>query len=291
MGTTYIGGWPSLAFVPSRAVCVPAPRSTVVDAPVFIPAIVRVAVTRSRLRIARREPERSRGVDAATLLRRYETEARGLYRVFNTAAYRLYRSQSRPPREGDEPFATTSSLPYEPGDTFGDGIWYLSVSYFNGVIDSGFLPLGPAGETYLRLEIVSGDEVYAPPYGPGGWSLSNVGGGVVRIVGYYRQRGGLRAGQWSIAYTTDGTDPPADQPDVTVTIVPEGLAALEYDLPAQSDGTTVKVRLQTRRLDGATWRYSEDSEIKTIEVEATGGGEAAAPLDASSWVGRLPEYK
>lgn len=223
-------------------------------------------------------------------IRKCRVEARGLYRVFNTAEYRLYRSQVRPPQEGDTPFATTASLPYEPADVFGNGTWYVSMSYFNGVIDSGFLPLGQAGETYLRLEIESGSEVYAPPNGPNDWRLENVGGGVVRVLGYYRQGGGLRAGQWAIAYTTDGSEPAADTPDVTRSIVAEGLALLEYDLPAQGDGTTVRVRLQTRRLDDATWRYSEDSVIKTISAEATGGGAAAAPLDAYRWVGRLPEY-
>ena len=215
-------------------------------------------------------------------------EARGLYRVFNAAEYRLYRSSERPPRETDTPFATTASLPYEPADVFGDGTWYVSVSYFNGVLDSGFLPLGPNGETYLRLEIESGSEVYPPPSGPTGWGLRNVGSGVVRVVGYYRQRGGLRADQWALAYTTDGSEPAAGSPDVTVAISVQGMAILSYDLPAQSHDTTVKVRLQTRRFDDPSWRYSEDSVIKTINAEAEGGGAAAAPLDAYRWVGRQP---
>ena len=68
----------------------------------------------------------------------------------------------------------------------------------------------------------------------------------------------------------------------------QGMVILILDLPAQGDGTTVKVRLQTRRLDDATWRYSEDSVVKTISAAAAGGGEAAAPLDAYRWVGRQP---
>ena len=36
------------------------------------------------------------------------------------------------------------------------------MSYYNGLRDSGFLPIGPNGETYLRLDI-SGDAGHATP--------------------------------------------------------------------------------------------------------------------------------
>jgi len=199
----------------------------------------------------------------------YSFEARGRYRIFNAAEYRFYRSNSAPPVEGDTPFATNATLPYEPADTYADGTWYLSASYFNGIYDSGFLPLGAMGETYLRLDLAAGVETAAPPAGPLHWQLQNVGGGVVRIVGLYAEATGDRAGQWSIAYTVNGSTPPTDTPDVTQNMPAEGLAVLSYDLPAQANGTTVKVRLQTRRFDIA-YIYSENSEVQTATADAAG---------------------
>jgi len=217
-------------------------------------------------------------------------EARGLYRIFNDAEYRFYRSNVAPPQESDTPFATSATLPYEPPDTFADGTWYLSVSYFNGVLDSGFLPLGPNGETYLRLDLSGGQEINAPPNPPNDWRLEKRPNGVLRIVGIYLQTGNLRADEWAIAYTTDGTTPATDSPDVTVAMGNRGIAILTYDLPAQSDQTVVKVRVQTRRNDGTDqspqWVYSENSDAKTITADARG---PRSPVAAERWTGRLPE--
>ena len=199
----------------------------------------------------------------------YCLDARGLYRVFNDAEYRFYRSSSAPPVEGDTPFATNATLPHEPADTYADGTWYLSVSYFNGIYDSGFLPVGPRGETYLRLDLSGGVETGTPPGAPLHWHLTNVGGGVVRVTGIYAQTGSDRAVDWSLAYTVNGSTPATDTPDVNVTMIVGGLAQLVYDLPAQANGTTVKVRLQTRRLDSG-YVYSEDSTVETITADATG---------------------
>jgi len=128
--------------------------------------------------------------------RRY-AEHRGKYRVFNAAEYRFYRSDTAPPDEGDSPFATSASLPHTPTNIYADGIWYLSVSYFNGVLDSGFLPLGPNGETFLRLDISGAEESGSPPDGPATWHIEQRAGGVVGVVGFYMQGGhcGQRSGR------------------------------------------------------------------------------------------------
>lgn len=224
----------------------------------------------------------------AALRGKWYQAARGKYRVFNEAEYRFYRSNSGPPAESDTPFASNATLPYTPADTFADGTWYLSVSYFNGVMDSGFLPLGPAGETFLRLDLSGGEETGSPPAGPTDWRLEPVANGVVRILGFYWQTGDLRADQWAIAYTTNGGDPPADSPDVTQDMPEGNLGVLSYELPAQGHGTTVKVRLQTRRNDGTAespdWIYSEGSTIKTVTADASG---PAAPLAGHDWPGRV----
>jgi len=86
--------------------------------------------------------------------------------------------------------------------------------------------------------------------------------------------------------TTNGSEPPADDPTATVTIPPAGLAVLEYEVAAQSHGTTVKVRLQTRRQDDATWKYSEESTVLTITADAEGPVTAEA---LERWRGRVPD--
>ncbi len=226
----------------------------------------------------------SRTVCEPAFRAKYFCGARGRYRVFNAAEYRFYRDNSAPPAEDDAPFATSSTLPATPADAFANGTWYISCSYFNGVLDSGFLPLGPRGETYLRLDLAAGAVSGSPPAAPMDWRLEVRPGGVIRIHAlYFQSDAALRAGQWSIAYTVDGSNPAADAPDNTKAIAAAGLAILQYDLPAQGDGTTVKVRLQTRRDDGS-WVYSENSTIKTA-VASTGS--ATAPTGADRWPGRV----
>jgi hypothetical protein len=214
----------------------------------------------------------------------WQLEGRSRYRIFNTAEYRFYRSNT--PTPPSTPFATNASLPHTPTDTFGDGEWYLWVTYFNGIIESPFLPIGDHGETYRRIDISGGAAVDVPPYGPLEWHLERVAAGVVRVVGvYYHQDSTLRAEEWAIAYTNDGSDPPADSPDLTEEMPADGLCVLQYDLPGQVHGTNLKVRVQARRNDGS-WVYSEDSEIKSLTADATG---PTAPLDVDRYRGQLPQ--
>ncbi len=197
---------------------------------------------------------------------KYFVDGRGKYRVFNAATYRFYRSSTGPPAETDTPFATNASLPHEPADVFGDATWWVSVSYFNGVIDSGFLPLGPGAETYLRLDVAGGVEVGSPPRGPLDCRLGLVAAGVVRVLAVSCESGSLKPDTWAIAYTTNGSEPPADTPDVTQDMTASPTQVLEYDLPGQGDGTTVKVRVQTRRAG----IYSENSTVLSIDADAAG---------------------
>lgn len=210
---------------------------------------------------------------------------RGKYRIFNDAEYRFYRSDTAPPEEGSEPFATSSSLPYTPDDVYANGTWYLSMSYFNGVIDSGFLPLGPNGETCLRLDITAGEEVLSDPNKPLDWHLETRAGGVVRIVGVYYQSGDLRADEWAIKWTTGLGTPLPDNPNVTVAMPSRGVAILEYDLPAQEHGTRVSALVQTRRDDG-TWAYSNYVSYKSAYADSEG---PTTPLSAERWPGPIPE--
>lgn len=219
----------------------------------------------------------------------FYADLRGLYRIFNAAEYRLYRSDSAPPEEGSTPWTTSPTLPVTPDDTFADGTWYVALSYFNGVLDSGFLPVGPRGEPYRVLGIDSGVTVLAPPAGPGNWDLAAVGLSV-RVTAVYRDDSALGGQQWAIAYTFDGSDPPEDTPAITARIPTRGLAILEQLLPAASLGDTVKVRLQTRRNDGTVlmpiWRYSAGSVVKSIVLPSAG---PTAPIGGAQTVGRDSE--
>jgi len=216
-------------------------------------------------------------------------DARGLYRVFNDAVFRFYRSQAGPPLETDPPYATAAELPATPANPFADGTWFISCSWFNGVYDSGFTEIGPAGETYLVM-IVSAGVAHVPPRGPVTWSLVSIGGGVIRVAALlYVAPGTSDPDQWSIAYTADGSDPPQNTPGATAAMTTTAVVRrLEYDLPAQADGVTLKVCLQTRRNDGTAeapiWIYSTPSAVLSIVVDAIA---PTAPPVAVSWPGEL----
>lgn len=220
---------------------------------------------------------------------RYYVDYRDLYRIFNSAVFRFYKSTTGPPAETDTPFATSGTLPYTPADVFGNGTHYLSVSWFNGVLDSGFLPVGPNGETYLRIGVSGGVSFLGPPQTPINVRLILKPGGVVQVQAVYFELGGLRATQWAITYTTNGSTPgtpPAVSPTITAGIVGTNLSVLQYDLPAQADGVTVNLRLQVRRDDGGAWRYSEGSTVLSAIADALG---PAAVEGAGVWRGTMPE--
>lgn len=213
--------------------------------------------------------------------RRYST-ARGQYRVFNAAVYRFYRTDGSPPEEGDTPYATSATLPDTPATTFGDGDWYISSSFYNGVIDSGFLPLGENGETYIRLGLSGGVETGTPPQAPQDIRLGLEANGVVRVHALYFQAGSNRADTWAVGATFNGVDPVEDSPTLTPTMATSGLAVLALALPAQVDGTTVKVRTQARR--GIV--YSEGSSVLTVLADAEG---PTVPTYGESWPGGIAE--
>lgn len=229
---------------------------------------------------------------------RHYAAARGLCRVFNAAVYRLYRTgpyvaswppgtEGEPPAEGDPPWETCDALPYSPAGTFADGVWFLAMSYFNGVIDSGFYPVGPAGEPYLRLELSGGVEVGNPPQEPS-WSVEAIAGGKIRVSAYYAEDNADRADQWALQVKMDA--PPSDpvtDPPVTASITGDGVTVWSYDSDALV-GTTAHVRLLVRRNDGTAevpvWVYSPGT-VKTVAIDSSGPAAIAA---GEVWRGALP---
>lgn len=247
----------------------------------YPPPAVRVYRPILRRRGATPVPVRIMLVDFA----HHYLDARGRYRIFNDAEYRFYRSDGSPPDEADSPFATSSTLPSTPADTYADGEWYLSMSYFNGLVDSGFLPVGPNGETYLRVDIDSGDQQELPPQAPLAWWLEQ-SLGTVTIKGFYWEPGALRADQFSLNYALDGGSPLAGVTLYSTTIPSSGLAWFSYDLGPYIDGREVSVLLQTRRAIDGGWVYSEDNTVQDVVVDLTG---PAAVGQAEQWAGKLPE--
>jgi hypothetical protein len=205
---------------------------------------------------------------------RWYTEFAANYRRWNAPEYRFYWRPNNPIEPDHPPQATDASLPYTTDPTFGDGVWYFALSYSNGVLDSGFLPIGPNGEPYIRIEISGGVATASPPRSPFWARLVTEASGVVRILSYYAESATNRADEWAITYTTNGSDPGEGSPDATVAMTGGGVQVLSYALPGQSDGTTVKVRVQTRRNDGISespvWVYSIDDVIQTITADADG---------------------
>ena len=218
----------------------------------------------------------------------FSAESRGLYRIFNTSGYRFYWSNSGPPVAGSTPQAVNNTLVFTSSASLSDGTWYVSVSYFDGVLDSGFMPIGPRGQTYLTVVISGGVALPTAPSGPTKLSLRQIDGGVPQINGYYTKStdGVNAADHWAVSYTTDGSTPPNNSPSFTPTMA-GSLAILSLSLPAQTDGTVVKVQVQTRRLVSVgVYAYSLPSEVQSITIKTSG---PSSPIIANIWSGPLPE--
>lgn len=211
---------------------------------------------------------------------RRAASARGLYRIFNGEEYRFYRSNSVPPTLLDVPFASSQTLPYTPTDTYADGTWLLSMTYFNGVLESGFFPIGVNGQTYKTIEISSGAALDTRPSAPTNVTLAQLSGGVVRVSAVYNALvdGTNAATEWSISYTVNS----AHFATVILPINNAPFSILAYNLIAQSTGDIVEVTLEVRR--GST--YNLTSIPVSITIQADG---PTAPIGISSWVGNLPE--
>lgn len=225
----------------------------------------------------KRYPHLSRRTPPTAFLSRYEFDATGRYRVFNDAEFQLFDSTGDPlattPTEA-VPFAVSPVLPVTPADTYAAKVNKFSAVLFNGVLSSGFRPLGPKAQAYRSVYLLGGVVALDPPDSPGGWDLKTKAGGVVNIAGWYRSvPGELRAEDWALYFTFDGSTPSnplSDTPDATTPMPTEGVALLDYDLPAQANGTTVKVRVHTQRTDGVGDRFSEDSVVLTIIADDAG---------------------
>jgi len=174
-----------------------------------------------------------------------EIAARGLFRIFNAAGYRLYKSSALPLSLADL-WSTVSTLPATPG-AVADGTWYFGVSYFDGVYDGGFAPVGPNGEPYLTAVIASGAATPPPPAAPLSLILSEDAPGVCGVTATGPQLAAAALPyQWQLSYTVNGGA-------ATVLAYPYaagGVAVLAVELPAQAPASVIAVSLVIQRNDG-----------------------------------------
>lgn len=204
-----------------------------------------------------------------------QSVVRGLMRVFNAAEYRIYRKLGADPVPGvDAAWATAASLPNTPSGTFADGEWHIAVTWFDGLEETKPLRM-------KRLYVTSGALGDIAPNGPLSVNVQNIGGGVVRITALAIQElGPQRPDTWAIWYTTDGSAPGSGSAQATAEMVwDNGRALLEYNVPAQSDGATVRAIVRTRR--AASGRTSTNAKSQTLTARA-------ASLDVAGDVGAVP---
>jgi hypothetical protein len=191
-----------------------------------------------------------------------QTAARGLFRIFNDAIYRLYY-QSSPAAPGSTPDATSSTLPYSV--SLADGTWYLSASYFNGVYDSGFLPLGAAARPYQIVTLVGGVVIASPPPAPLSLELAETAPGVVTVTATATDPGNVG----DLWYLTTNVTPAT----YTKSVSAGALAIFRYSLPAVSAGTMVNITLCLQNSGGS------NSAAITASITTASGG-PTAPLQA-----------
>lgn len=217
--------------------------------------------------------------------KRYYSRHFGLWHAFNDAVYRFYLKLGSPPSPGDTPTSTSATLPKTLPGLFADGTYYLSVSYFNGVLDSGFLPIGAQGQTWQRFDIVSNNDIALPPQPPTFFSARPAANNDTRVFAVYAEEGATRADKWVIYTTIDfapDADPISSADRQEVDLPAGGVAILEFTAAASNfDGLYTIVLVRTMR--GST--ESENLAVYYFAGDDQPPNDAREPRD---WTGSPP---
>lgn len=201
--------------------------------------------------------------------KRHATQVRGLSRVFNAAEYRFYRKDGSAPVPGtDSPHATASSLPDTPAGAWSDGDWYVTVTYFNGIIESLPKLQGPDGTAAKRLEISGSLEVDAAPGDPSEVTVSAIAGAKIRVVAIYsqaRDRGrGITPTHWRLSWSGDASG----SASIAFATAQNEEIRLDYEITL-SDGQSVTVVVKTG-YDPGTGFVESDGVQATVTADSTG---------------------
>lgn len=200
---------------------------------------------------------------------------RAQYRIANTPEYRVYWKADKRPIPGSDAVAdSTATLPYSPSHTFAPGVWWIAVTWFDGLYESQ--------PRYTRLELAGTALVDNPPSAPDAFWLEQAAGGQVYCAASYApgrdEAAATIADAFALWFTTDGSVPGSGTADQTGSAAAIGvLATVRFDLGTVADGTVVKALVRMRR--GAA-----DSANTTEQTLVVGIGTATAPLYAKSTI-------
>ena len=191
--------------------------------------------------------------------------------------YELYVGQDAEPDFSASPAATSASLPIThalAAPSSGTRRYVLVTRRRNrwGLVSQN------QREDDSRTELIiaaDGTATAAPPSAPEQIEADPAAGGGARLTALYEYGpdGDNAADQWRYYLTTDGTDPdPAtDTPTDVEMLKVDGLAKLDTTTAQQSDGTTIKVLVRTRRTSDGV----ESTNTSSVQITADAQGPAA----------------
>lgn len=202
--------------------------------------------------------------------KKYQTQVRGRSRIFNAAQYRFYRKDGSVPVPGvDSAHATASSLPSTPAGAWADGDWYITVTYFNGVIESLPKLQPPDGTPAKFLEIASSAEVDLAPGDASEYSISAIAGAKIRAQAIYSlasDRGrGVTPTHWRLSWTGDASG----SASIAFGTSQNEEVRLDYEI-SLSDGQEITLTIKTGYDPGTGF-------VESAGVQATITADSAGP--------------
>jgi len=215
----------------------------------------------------------------------YANGATGYYRVSDStlANYLLYRGVNSEPDLSAAPYETFAGLGHVTAATAAGATYYFVLRLRNkyGLISQNIVA--------TRIEIDAlGVEVVPSPSAPEEPLLSAGLAGIVTASALYQPNldGDNAADTWQIFLTSDGStpDPAVDIPTEETMEFIGGLARLDWDSTAFTDGATIKVIIRTSQTGVAD---STNSNVLTATASTTGA--AAITLGACYGLNRAGE--
>lgn len=194
--------------------------------------------------------------------------------------YELFVAADEDPFDFDNPDETFTAFPHTTALTFAEGKHRIVVRRRN----RWGLSSHNLDEQVIHVT-AGGDEQTPPPSPPIEVTMTQVGGGKVRVRAVYYPRqdtrpdGSHRAATKWLVWIKSGvgefTDPDPDVDPVTAEInmieVTRGLRLLDYVSASITDGHTVKALVRTRRVDAGPVNVDSDSSnVPSLVIDMTG---------------------